>query len=220
MKDAAPLPSDLICPSEQIFNEGSVSEQILTALDSDGNDPTQVRAVVVRVLKEANAQGRAAIADALKAEPMAAHAATRSYTWLTDCLVRTVLTDPTSDIIVRAILNLANDLGCASIDWPTRQNHQCDVLINCTPVGMHPNLDESPFEEEWFDKRTLVFDTIYNPEQTLMIKQARAAECKTITGVDMFVLQAARQFKLFTGIQPDIKLIRYEVKRATSAARY
>ena len=116
--------------------------------------------------------------------------------------------------------NLASDLGCKSIDWPTRQNHECDVLVNCTPVGMHPNLDESPFEAEWLSKSTLVFDTVYNPEQTLLIKYARDTECKFITGVDMFVLQAAQQYKLFTGREPEVKQIRYEVKRATSAARY
>jgi 3-dehydroquinate dehydratase/shikimate dehydrogenase len=115
---------------------------------------------------------------------------------------------------------LADDLGCQSIDWPTRQNHECDVLINCTPVGMHPNLDESPFEADWLSKKMLVFDSVYNPEQTLLIKFARDAECEIITGVDMFVLQAAQQFKLFTGKEPDVNLIRYEVKRATSAARY
>lgn len=115
---------------------------------------------------------------------------------------------------------LADDLGCQSIDWPTRQNHECDVLINCTPVGMHPNLDESPFEADWLTKKMLVFDSVYNPEQTLLIKFARDAECEIITGVDMFVLQAAQQFKLFTGKEPDVNLIRYEVKRATSAARY
>ena len=115
---------------------------------------------------------------------------------------------------------LARELDCDSIDWPTRANHDCEVLINCTPVGMHPELDESPFEEAWFSKRTLVFDTIYNPEQTLFIKQARQAGCSTVTGVDMFVRQAARQFKLFTGEEPNLELIRYETKRATSAARY
>ncbi len=115
---------------------------------------------------------------------------------------------------------LAAELECDTIDWPTRMKHDCDVLINCTPVGMHPDLDESPFDEDWFNKRVLVFDTIYNPEQTLFIKWARQAGCRTITGVDMFALQAARQFQMFTGLEPNLDLIRYEVKRATSAARY
>lgn len=115
---------------------------------------------------------------------------------------------------------LANSLKCESIDWAVRANFETSVLVNCTPVGMFPKMDESPFEPDWFDKKTIVFDTIYNPEQTLLIKQAREAGCPTITGVDMFVLQAAEQFRLFTGEQPNLEKIRYELKRATSAAKY
>lgn len=115
---------------------------------------------------------------------------------------------------------LASELDCESIDWTARANYACRVLINCTSVGMHPNMDESPFDAEWFDKKTIVFDTVYNPEQTLFIKEARNASCTTITGIDMFVRQAARQFKLFTGEEANVETIRYEVKRATSAARY
>jgi len=116
--------------------------------------------------------------------------------------------------------DLASALDCKSVDWAGRANFNTSVLINCTPVGMHPQMDETPFEADWFDKATIVFDTIYNPEQTLFIKHARMAGCTTITGVDMFVLQAAEQYKLFTGNKPNLKTIRYELKRATSAARY
>jgi 3-dehydroquinate dehydratase/shikimate dehydrogenase len=115
---------------------------------------------------------------------------------------------------------LATELDCKSIDWTARANHKCNVLINCTPVGMHPNMDETPFDPEWFNKRTIVFDTVYNPEQTLFIKEARTAGCPTITGIDMFVRQAAKQFRLFTGVDANVETIRYEVKRAISAARY
>ena len=116
--------------------------------------------------------------------------------------------------------NLAGYIGCKSIDWPARQNFNCDVLVNCTPVGMHPKMDDSPFEQEWLDKKMTVFDTIYNPEQTLLIKYAREAGCQVITGVDMFVRQAAEQFQLFTGVDADPVLLRNVIKRATSAAQY
>jgi len=115
---------------------------------------------------------------------------------------------------------LAQGLDCKAIDWSARANFDADVLINCTPVGMFPKMDETPFDADWFDKKTIIFDTIYNPEQTLLIKQAREFGCKTVTGVDMFVRQAAEQFKLFTGKEANMKTIRYELKRATSAARY
>lgn len=116
--------------------------------------------------------------------------------------------------------DLADTVGCKSALWDDRSTVEADIIVNCTPVGMQPNMDESVFEKEWFKKETVVFDTIYNPERTLFIKQAREAECQTVTGVDMFVRQAVKQFKLFTGHDADAKLMREEVKRATSAANY
>jgi 3-dehydroquinate dehydratase/shikimate dehydrogenase len=115
---------------------------------------------------------------------------------------------------------LARSLDCKSLDWAARANFETSVLVNCTPVGMYPNMDETPFEPDWYDRKMVVFDTVYNPEQTLLIKQAREAGCTAITGVDMFVRQAAEQFKLFTGKSPKMDTVRYELKRATSAARY
>jgi 3-dehydroquinate dehydratase/shikimate dehydrogenase len=53
-----------------------------------------------------------------------------------------------------------------------------------------------------------VFDTVYNPAETLLLKQAKALGCKTISGLDMFVNQAAEQFKLFTGKAANIDLMR------------
>lgn len=121
---------------------------------------------------------------------------------------------------IRKANELADSLECDAIEWVLRSSFECDVLVNCTPVGMYPEMDVTPFDKEGFNRECVVFDTVYNPEQTLFIKQAREAGCTTITGIDMFVRQAARQFKLFTGEKPDVKLIRYEVKRAISAAKY
>jgi 3-dehydroquinate dehydratase/shikimate dehydrogenase len=53
-----------------------------------------------------------------------------------------------------------------------------------------------------------VFDTVYNPAETLLLKNAKDVGAKTITGLDMFVSQAGQQFKLFTGQDADEKLIR------------
>ncbi|MEM6756063.1 MAG: type I 3-dehydroquinate dehydratase [Planctomycetota bacterium] len=83
----------------------------------------------------------------------------------------------------------------------------CAVLINCTPVGMHPNVEATP-AEGLFDDRSLaeragdvpvVFDTIYNPAETRLLREAKAAGCKTVSGVEMFVRQAAGQFTAWTG---------------------
>lgn len=114
---------------------------------------------------------------------------------------------------------LAEELGCRYCTWENRGSEGIDVLINCTPVGMSPNVDDSPFQEHWLQEDMLVFDTIYNPEQTLLIRQARERGCRTVTGIEMFIRQAAAQFRLFTGKEAPLDGMRETLRRAISAAR-
>ncbi len=114
---------------------------------------------------------------------------------------------------------LGRQLKARSIVWGQRHAVKADLIINCTPVGMHPNLDESPFEARYLRADMVVFDTVYNPEQTLFIKQARDCDCKYITGIDMFVSQAAIQFKHFTGQDPPADLMRRVIKQAISPVK-
>ncbi len=79
-----------------------------------------------------------------------------------------------------------------------------DILINCTPIGMHPNEDATPYDftsnpQPATSTLPLVFDTIYNPVETRLLREAKAAGCITVSGVEMFVRQAASQFELWTG---------------------
>ncbi len=114
---------------------------------------------------------------------------------------------------------LATELGCRYVTWENRGSELIDVLINCTPVGMHPNVDESPFQAHWLREEMLVFDTIYNPEQTLLLKQARERNCRTVSGQEMFVRQAAAQFQAFTDMVPPMELMRDTLRRGISAVR-
>jgi 3-dehydroquinate dehydratase/shikimate dehydrogenase len=111
---------------------------------------------------------------------------------------------------------LAEDIKCKAVDWHARHSVSFDVLINCTPVGMHPNVDEAPCHFSILKPGTVVFDTIYNPETTLLIREARSRGCDTITGVDMFVRQAARQIELFTALAPDTDAMRLIMRKALS----
>jgi 3-dehydroquinate dehydratase/shikimate dehydrogenase len=114
---------------------------------------------------------------------------------------------------------LADSLGCGVVEWNTRHDVSASILVNCTPVGMHPNVDETPYDGRYLDPSMTVFDTIYNPENTLLIKQARENECTVVTGVDMFVRQAGLQFKLFTDRDASLPLMREVLKRTTGAAK-
>jgi 3-dehydroquinate dehydratase/shikimate dehydrogenase len=111
---------------------------------------------------------------------------------------------------------LAEEVNCKTIDWHARHSIFFDILINCTPVGMHPNVDETPVHVSVLKPGVTVFDTVYNPETTLLIREAKARGCDTITGVEMFVRQAARQVELFTGQTPDVELMRTIVRKALS----
>ena len=116
--------------------------------------------------------------------------------------------------------DLAAELGCRSIDWEARNSVLCDTLINCTSVGMFPNMDESPIHSSFLKPGLLVFDAIYTPETTLLIREAQERGCNVLTGVDMFVRQAAAQFKLFTERDAPLELMADVVRRALSPVNY
>ena len=78
---------------------------------------------------------------------------------------------------------------------------------------MHPNLDECPVHGGFLKPGMVVFDTVYNPEQTLLIKEAKSRGCQVVTGVEMFVRQAAMQYELFTGDKADIEAMREILRR-------
>ena len=114
---------------------------------------------------------------------------------------------------------LASELNCRHVTWENRGAEYADLLINCTPVGMFPNLDETPFFDHWLREGMIVFDTIYTPENTLLIKQAQLRGCVTVTGVEMFIRQAATQFERFTGQSASLDELRDILRRGISAAK-
>jgi 3-dehydroquinate dehydratase/shikimate dehydrogenase len=124
-----------------------------------------------------------------------------------------------TDGLARKALALAKRLGCRSVEWSLRHGVSCDILVNCTPVGMHPNVDESPFDKHYLKPSMVVFDVVYNPESTLLVKEARGRNCTVVTGVEMFVRQACMQFKLFTGQEGPGELMRDVFRRAIGAAK-
>ena len=125
-----------------------------------------------------------------------------------------------SDGVARQALTLAQRFSCRSVEWSARHSIAADLLFNCTPVGMHPNVNETPFEKHHLRPSMVVFDAVYNPENTLLVKDARSRNCTVVTGVDMFVRQACRQFKLFTGKEGPADLMRETIRRAIGAAKY
>lgn len=81
-------------------------------------------------------------------------------------------------------------------------------IIQTTSVGMTPHVDEMPYGSELFRRGMIVLDVIYNPIRTKFIQTAQYEGCMTITGDEMFIRQAAHQFRLFTGVDVPIEEVR------------
>ncbi len=84
-----------------------------------------------------------------------------------------------------------------------------DLYVNATSLGMSPNVDASIFDPALPPiSKALVFDTVYNPMQTKLLRQSREAGARVASGVDMFVRQAVGQFELWTGHAAPVGLMR------------
>lgn len=114
---------------------------------------------------------------------------------------------------------LAEELKCQFITWANRGAMAADVVVNCTPLGMSPDMNVSPFEQYWFRDGMVAFDTVYNPESTLFLKEAKEHDCIGVSGVEMFVRQAAAQFKYFTNKEVSLDDMRTTLRRGISPVR-
>jgi len=114
---------------------------------------------------------------------------------------------------------LAQQFRCQAVKWEDRHSAMPYAVVNATPIGMHPNVDETPFEKNYLRPKMVVFDTVFNPEQTLLVKAARERGCRVVTGVEMFVRQAGIQFQHFTGQAAPAQRMRQELKAATGAVK-
>ncbi len=103
--------------------------------------------------------------------------------------------------------HLAADFKCDYASLDSLHKLKEKLIVNCTSIGMHPHIDVSPVDVKLLQKHIAVFDTVYNPPETLLLKHAIETGCRTISGVDMFIKQAAEQFKLFTGRGANIEVM-------------
>lgn len=89
-----------------------------------------------------------------------------------------------------------------SASWADREEFSGSIVINCTSLGMWPDIDDSPMPFAALRPGRLVFDTVYNPVETRLLRDARVQGCQTLSGLAMFERQAAAQFRLWHGVLP------------------
>ena len=134
---------------------------------------------------------------------------------LTDAGAAVVITNRTAE---RAQV-LAREVGCRAMPWTERLARRCDIVINCTSLGMDPDVTGTPIPPSGLHEGMVAFDTVYNPENTAFIRAARHRGCRVVTGVEMFVRQAEAQFRLFNGVEPPVGLMATLVREELSPAR-
>lgn len=108
--------------------------------------------------------------------------------------------------------------GCAAYEIVGLQEleGEFDLLVNATPVGMFPHADVSPVAPGALARTAAVFDAVYNPGETLLLRQAAAAGAKAIGGMAMLVWQAAAAHTIWFGTQFDPAAVQSLVGDATA----
>jgi len=86
-----------------------------------------------------------------------------------------------------------------------------DILINATPIGMHPKTDTTPVPKKFLHPDLFVFDVVYNPLETKLLKEASELGCETLSGLDMLVNQGVIAFEWWTGKSPNAELMKTNI---------
>jgi 3-dehydroquinate dehydratase / shikimate dehydrogenase len=108
---------------------------------------------------------------------------------------------------------LAKAVGGQAISRSRLRREFFDAIVNATPVGMYPHAQESPLEARDLNCR-LVFDTIYRPRETKLLRLAGSRGIATVSGFEMFVAQGTAQFEIWTGRRAPQKVMRKAAIRA------
>ncbi len=105
-------------------------------------------------------------------------------------------------------INLISNVEADSISEIGNYLPDADILINTTPVGMHPHIDDEPIAcADDMHEDLVVFDAVYNPNETVLLKEAIKAGAKPVYGIKMLLYQGAESFKIWTGQNPPIDVM-------------
>jgi len=103
---------------------------------------------------------------------------------------------------------LAREFRCQWQPWEERVTTYADLVVNCTSVGMEPHADESPLPADALRPEMLVFDAVYTPAETRLLREARVRGARVVSGVEMFRAQAAAQFERWHRRTVPLELLR------------
>lgn len=103
---------------------------------------------------------------------------------------------------------LINDVQSNSISEINNALPSADILVDTTPLGMHPNIDDEPVALAGnMHDDLVVFDAVYNPNETALIKEAIKAGAKPVYGIKMLLYQGAESFRIWTGVDAPVDVM-------------
>jgi shikimate dehydrogenase len=194
----------IVVSEERAIGYNTDWQGFLTALAEGGFDPQGKRAVVMgaggaaRAVVYALAHAGAQV-TVLNRTPSRAQALVQDF----------------SPLFPSSLLSLP--LAPQTLEEQTAEAH---LLVNTTPVGMWPEVDQSPWPEDLtFPDQLTVFDLVYNPGETKLLRQARAAGAKGIGGLGMLVHQGAAAFELWTGEKAPVETMYETASNSLIGAR-
>ncbi|MBA7609048.1 Shikimate dehydrogenase (NADP(+)) [subsurface metagenome] len=203
----------------------------LRALRKEGGfDPAGKRAVLVGAGGVARAAGFALARAGVKSLFITDIIAERAHVLASDLersLARTQGPPPRSCVDARDVGGVASldfkmhpipEIKVLSPDEPLFEKTVlgCDLLVNCSPVGMKHSATEgeSPVEAKLVPKGALVYDVVYNPLETPLLTDAKKAGARTLSGLAMLVYQGAMSFEMWTGKEAPIDIMFKSAKKA------
>lgn len=113
---------------------------------------------------------------------------------------------------------LARAIGGEAVPRAELSHRRFDAILNCTPVGQAPEAEASPLRTAELNTR-VVFDLVYNPMETLLVRRARRRGCRTVPGWKMLVEQGAAQFEIWTGRRAPVRVMERAVRRGLREGR-
>ena len=108
---------------------------------------------------------------------------------------------------------LIGEVASDSINAIGNYMESADVLIDTTPLGMHPNINDEPIvKADMMDEDLVVFDAVYNPNETVLLKEAIKAGANPVYGIKMLLYQGAESFKIWTGRDAPVDVMEKALK--------
>lgn len=130
---------------------------------------------------------------------------------------RMVLTDIVEDKAKKLAAEVKEKTGANVEGKVSNENllkqeiEKTDILINCTPIGMYPKINITPIPKSLLHSELFVFDVIYNPLKTQLMKDAAEIGCRTLGGLDTLINQGVLAFEWWTGKSPNSNLMKNKI---------